>query len=76
MSKQDIQILPPPFGPTTMYVYGGQVGQSVTYSYPGPAIVAKSKVPINAKYVNLIDGPHILPVDYSNHFSTNDAFVN
>lgn len=76
MSKQDMRVLPAAFPLTTMYVYGGLVGGAVTYSYPGPAIVAKSKVPTNIKYVNNIDGPHILPVDYSNHFKTIDAFVN
>ena len=76
MTKQNINVLPAPFPATAMYVYGGQVNGAITYSYPGPAIVAKSKVPANVKYVNNIDGPHILPVDYSNHFKTSNDFVN
>lgn len=74
MEKKKLQVLPKPFGMTTLYCYGGNVDNKMVFSYPGPGIIAKSNVPTYVKYVNNLEGPHILPVDFSHHFENTTAF--
>ena len=61
-----------------MYTYGGMIkgGQGITHSFPGPAFDVTTQVPANVRYVNNIDGPHILPLDYSHDFPSTDPFIN
>ena len=77
MQKQSLQLLPKPFPRTELYTYCGYTNdREFLCSYPGPAIFAKTKVPVRVKYVNNIYGSHILPVDYSNHFRSTSDFTN
>jgi spore coat protein A len=70
-----LQMLPPPFPPTTMLAYGGtvrEVGSNVVqveYSSPGPRIEAVRRTAHNLTVYNEITTPHFLPVDPTLHWA-------
>lgn len=69
MKKIQQQILPSQlFNKTTIYAYGGQTKNGYSFSFPGPAVFATKNVPVRITWRNLIDGPHILPVDFTPPF--------
>ena len=77
MDKKNLQLLPEPFNSTPCYAYGGKIKgnrKEIVYSYPGPAFFVKPFVKSIVNYVNNIQGPHILPLDFSNHFRNTSAF--
>lgn len=63
------QILPPGFGTTKVFGYGGMVkephtGRAVYYrSAPGSTFEAIRGIPVHVQWINNITGPHFLPVD-------------
>jgi spore coat protein A, manganese oxidase len=63
------QILPPGFGTTKVFGYGGMIkdphtGRAVYYkSAPGPTFEAIRGIPVHVQWINNITGPHFLPVD-------------
>jgi spore coat protein A, manganese oxidase len=76
MVRAKQQLLPKPFNPTSMFLYSGQTINGHIASYPGPMIIAKKDVPITVRWVNEIQGKHILPVDYSYPFKNSSIFRN
>lgn len=76
MQKQTLQLLPKPFPKTELYTYCGyKSDREFICSYPGPAVLAKTKIPVRIKWVNNIYGSHILPMDFSNHFGKTTEFT-
>jgi len=76
MTEFTQQILPPPFGKTIVWGYGGQVKDALTgtpmgysRSAPGATFEAVRGTPVIVKWVNGITGPHIFPVDPSLHWA-------
>jgi spore coat protein A, manganese oxidase len=63
------QILPPGFGTTKVFGYGGMIqdphtGSAVYYrSAPGSTFEAIRGIPVHVQWINNITGPHFLPVD-------------
>ena len=63
------QILPPGFGTTKVFGYGGMIqdphtGRAVYYrSAPGSTFEAIRGIPLHVQWRNNIIGPHLLPVD-------------
>lgn len=63
------QILPPGFGTTKVFGYGGMVqdphtGRAVYYrSAPGSTFEAIRGIPVQVQWINNISEPHFLPVD-------------
>ncbi|MCM3676901.1 multicopper oxidase [Peribacillus simplex] len=63
------QILPPGFGTTKVFGYGGMIqdphtGRGVYYrSAPGSTFEAIRRIPVHVQWINNITGPHFLPVD-------------
>ena len=70
------QILPDAFPKTRIFAYGGLTKDGVVFSFPGPSILAKHKVPTRIRWVNNVYGPHILPVDYNYPFNSSSVFRN
>jgi len=68
------QILPPGFGPTTVWSYGSQSSKR-SFNYPAFTIEALADRPVRVTWVNgLVDGsgrylPHLLPVDPTLHWA-------
>ena len=75
VKQASVQMLPPPFPPTTVLAYGGEVevpGSSQTetvFTVPGPTIEAVRNVPHLLRIRNEIDTPHFLPVDPTLHWA-------
>lgn len=77
MKKIKQQLLPPElFNETTIYAYAGQTANGYVASFPGPAVIATRNVPVRITWRNLIDGEHILPVDYNYPFMSTTPFKN
>ncbi len=68
------QILPAPFGATTVWSYGS-VNHPGSFNYPAFTIEAKAGTPVRVKWMNqLVDEqgnylPHLLPVDQTLHWA-------
>lgn len=75
------QILPPGFPPTKVWGYGGYVkdaltGESLGYvrNSPGPSFESERGMPIQVKWINNIESPHMSPVDPTLHWADPNGF--
>ena len=81
MSEFYQQILPPPFPKTKVWGYGGNArdaltGASLGYvqNAPGPTFEAIRGIPIQVKWVNNINSPHMFAVDPTIHWADPNNF--
>lgn len=75
MEKIKTQMLPKNFPQTTIFAYGGKcANDTMVTSYPGPAIIAKTNVPVRVTWTNNIFGEHLFPVDLSHPFNSSNVF--
>lgn len=76
MVKTKQQILPKKFfNKTTIYAYKGKTKAGTIASFPGPTIIAKPNRPVKVKWINKINGPHILPMDPNYPFVPSDFYL-
>lgn len=74
MVETKVQILPPRYPKTKVYAYAGMVyshcGQ-VEYkaTVPGPTFMAYTDEPVEVKWNNKIENPHMFPVDPTLHWA-------
>lgn len=81
MSEFYQQILPPGFPPTKVWGYGGMAKDALTgttlgyvRNAPGPTFEAVRGIPIQVKWVNNINSPHMFAVDPTLHWADPNNF--
>lgn len=64
------QVLPPPFGPTTVWGYGGETTAGYVANAPGPTFEATRGTEIYVRYQNQLTGvSHLFAVDPTLHWA-------
>lgn len=68
--------MPSKFPKTPIFAYGGLTKKGLQFSFPGPTLIAKYKIPTRIKWENNLFGSHILAYDMNHPFNSSSVFVN